>query len=495
MIKFTPEQQTAVDHILEQVEAGKGIGKNTIVSGQGGVGKTEMVTELVCILLQRNYKVAVSAMTGKATSVLRNKINAKIDAKGIRGTFPKENLLVDTIQKITKKSTVIGTGDSGETVYSNSWKDPENFDYDVLVIDELSMVPQYVSMWWQRTRAIVVGLGDFCQLPEVVTAESKKELAGFRHDLNLPEQHMINGYGIKVLKELSSCQLTKVLRSDNDIALLSNDLRDFTMGKRQVVEVIKGWAEKSPDIEYSTSRNDLETGDDWQIICYTNKLCREINNELCIGLDYPDAEDKVLLCDNINPLRLYNGDIMKYKDLVAKVASFRRNSKRKIFVCIKWQGKMPSPTSRYLQERQSFQAYVNYKKEMEIVNKFRMDSLEATMRAAHFTTNAIVDEYMVEINKIRKEFDDDGRAFIEVLRRLESEDLDMHRWVSERAMQAPMLYMVNLDYGYAITTHKSQGSEYEKVCYMLERVDKPLLYTGVSRAKKKLKVINLTKEV
>lgn len=211
MITFTPEQQKTVDYILEQVEAG-GAGKNVIVSGQGGVGKTEMVCELVCILLLRGYKVAVSAMTGKATSVLREKINRKIWENGIKDKFPKENLLIDTVQKITKESKVLGTTESGETLYSNTWKKPENFGYDVLIIDELSMVPHFVSQWWQRTNARVIGLGDFCQLPEVITRETQKELAGFRHDLKLPESKMITGYGIKVLKDLAQCQLTSTLR-------------------------------------------------------------------------------------------------------------------------------------------------------------------------------------------------------------------------------------------------------------------------------------------
>ena len=48
-----------------------------------------------------------------------------------------------------------------------------------------------------------------------------------------------------------------------------------------------------------------------------------------------------------------------------------------------------------------------------------------------------------------------------------------------------------LDLGYAITTHKSQGSQWDTVILILENralhmLDKNLLYTGATRAQKKL---------
>jgi exodeoxyribonuclease V alpha subunit len=52
----------------------------------------------------------------------------------------------------------------------------------------------------------------------------------------------------------------------------------------------------------------------------------------------------------------------------------------------------------------------------------------------------------------------------------------------------------DLDLAYAITTHKAQGSEYQEVCYVMNRSRSFLLnrknfYTGISRAKRKVTVI------
>ena len=53
----------------------------------------------------------------------------------------------------------------------------------------------------------------------------------------------------------------------------------------------------------------------------------------------------------------------------------------------------------------------------------------------------------------------------------------------------------NIDLAYAITIHKSQGSEYKKVYLFIGSnhsnfVDKKILYTAVSRAKQKLFIIS-----
>ena len=496
MIKFTPEQQATVDYILEQIHAGAA-GQNVIVSGQGGVGKTEMVCELVCMLLDEGYRVAVTAMTGKATAVLRGKVWKKIREKGMvdrvnKESGKKDQLLIETVQKLTKKTVVLGQTATGETKYSNTWRNPASFDYDVLIIDELSMVPNFVSLWWQKTRCRVIGLGDFCQLPEVVTAETQKELAGFRHDLKIPAQGMVSGYGVKVLKNLAQCQLTKVLRSDNDIANLCNDLRDFSMTRRELVDRMKYWAGKSPDIEYCTSISELETSDDWQIICYTNKTCQKINDQLALGFGYPEEDDKVLLFDNLNPLRMYNGDTIRFGDLLDRVAEYKQ--KRPIFVVFKWQGKMPNIRSVYAQERASAQSFMAYKEMSKKIAIDRAAMLPDIIMSAPFLGQGMGENYVDDLKDFRKQYTDDTEYVFSVIKQLEEVDKDLADYIVEALPRMPSCYIVNLDYGYAITTHKSQGSEYENVCYILEKFDKPLLYTGLSRAKKKLKIINLTKE-
>lgn len=489
-VQFTPDQQEIVDFLLEQIDNPNGC--NVVVSGSGGTGKTTMVCELISRLIVDGYRIAVTAMTGKATAVLRNKIWENIKNKGI--DVPEGHLLIETVTKLTKESKVLGLTPSGETIYTNTWRSPESFaaKYDVLFVDELSMVPHFISQWWQMSGIRVFGFGDECQLPEVTTNETKKELSGFRHDLKVPETKYVSGYGVKVLKDLAQKQLHKVLRSDNEIALLCGELRDFSQSKSQIINRIRSWAEKTENIQYSTSIKDLKKTSDWQIICYTNKMCQKINNDLAIGTDYPDMFDKIILFDNINPLGLYNGDTLTFIEFINAIDRHNRRSNRKVFVCMKWQNKMPQRNSPHEMERRFFQAYVTFQKEMERVSKKRIDDLPFIMRSSGFAKNQI-ESWIEEVNEIVKENPKLDECFIQIIERFQEINMDMAQHIMDCSEPAPRLYMINADYGYAITTHKSQGSEYPKVCYVLERFDKPLIYTGLSRAKEQLMIINLSK--
>lgn len=491
MITWTPEQKEVMDFLMAQVDNPEG--KNVVVSGSGGTGKTTIICELICQLLATDHKVAVTAMTGKATAVLRGKVNAAIREKQLR--FPYENLLIETVTKITKKSKVMDVSTDGETKYSSTWRNPNAFNFDVLFVDELSMVPHYISRWWQMTDCRVFGFGDECQLPEVVTQEIKGDLAGFEHDLHLPPVKYVSGYGIKALKGLAQCQLHKVLRSDNECALLCHDLRDFSKTKGEIVQIIKKYANQYEHINYATSLTELKTDPDWQILCYTNKMCQEINDKLCIGGDrYPDTEDKILLFDNLNPLRLYNGDTLQFKDLLETIARFNANALsrggRQIAVCMKWRGRMPSPDGNEFEQMFYAQMRDYYDKKRRVDNQ-RVIQIPGIIESSGFAPK-LIDEYQEFFQSLLGKGRTNEAVVSDFMDYLNNTDVDMYQTVAAGLIPSPMLYFVKADYGYAITTHKSQGSEYPKVCYLLEKFDKPLLYTGLSRAKEDLQIINLT---
>lgn len=489
-INWTPEQQEVIDYLMAQVDNPEG--KNVVVSGSGGTGKTTIICELICRLLEDGYKVAVTAMTGKATAVLRSKVNDAIKEKGLE--IDKDNLLIETVAKITKVSKVMDVSTDGETKYTNTWRSPKLFNYDVLFVDELSMVPSYVGKWWQMTNCRVFGFGDECQLPEVRTSEVGRDIAAFEHDLRLPHQQYISGYGVKALKKLSELQLHKVLRSDNEVALLCHELRDFSKTKGEIVQVIKKFAAEYEHINYSTSVADVETDPDWQILAYTNKMCQEWNDKLCIGGDaYPDLNDKLLLFDNINPMRLYNGDTIRFRDLIERIN--RQNAAgmkkgRRINVCMKWRGRMPR------KDGNSFEQMFHEQTVMYYEQKKKVDAVRIQQIPGILKTSGFAPEYIDECYEIFDEIAQwpmtDGEKFTSFAEFLSTSNVDMFQAVMKGVAPSPMLYFVKADYGYCVTTHKSQGSEYPKVCYLLEKFDKPLIYTGLSRAKTDLKIINLT---
>lgn len=496
-MNWTPEQQGCIDLVMEQVDNPDG--KNVIVSGSGGTGKTTIICELVCRLLKMGKRVAVATMTGKATAVLRSKINQEIARQGIVGIG--DYLLIDTVARLTKKATVVNVSMDGETQYSNTWQNPRFFGYDILFIDELSMVPAYVSRWWQHIPNIrVFGFGDECQLPEI-GKDNAVEQRKMERDLNWSSQHNYpSSYGIKCLRNMAHYQLHTVLRSDNEIANLCHDLRDFTMSNRQMVDTMKQYA--APEggcIEYLTSMvDDTELDRTWQYICWTNKMCAAVNAKLSIGSeDYPDIYDKILVGDNVAPLGLYNGDVVVFADYITRLTAYNndrelRGDGPKISVCFKWQGKMPRRNATSPFEKNSYEALQRFNRMKVETYEARYTQMVDKIERLGFAKGQR-ESWLTMYDDIKAMSTTKEEATTKFLKYLEQDCPDAYDKISRNLTPLPRLYFVNISYGYCITTHKAQGSEFDKVCYILEIFNKPHIYTGLSRAKKQLRIVNQTK--
>lgn len=149
-MQFNEGQQTALDVILD--------GQNVFLTGQAGVGKSEILKEVVHRYNEMGKKVGLTAMTGVAGSNLNGVTLHRWAGIGLGDGTPAEIL-----KRVSKKPKAVA-----------NWKNSS-----LLIVDEISMLnPElfekldFLGRGIRRINAPFGGLqllfcGDFCQLPPV----------------------------------------------------------------------------------------------------------------------------------------------------------------------------------------------------------------------------------------------------------------------------------------------------------------------------------------
>ena len=200
--------------------------KYTVISGYAGTGKSTLVRFIIDALDVDKDKVAYATYTGKAAEVLRK--------KGNPNAMTLHRLLYDSIPRqgggfirIPKKQ----------------------LDYDIVVVDEVSMVPKTMVDMLLAHRVYILFLGDPGQLPQI----DKKET----HNL-LDHPHVFLDEVMRQAAESEIIQLTMKIRNGEDIP--------FMHGKEIII---------APKAELVTGH--LTWAD--IIICATNKTRHNMNRQ------------------------------------------------------------------------------------------------------------------------------------------------------------------------------------------------------------------------
>ena len=210
--------------------------KYTVISGYAGTGKSTLVRFIIDALDVDEDKVAYATYTGKAAEVLRK--------KGNPNAMTLHRLLYDSIPRqgggfirIPKKQ----------------------LDYDIVVVDEVSMVPKTMVDMLLAHRVYILFLGDPGQLPQI----DKKEA----HNL-LDHPHVFLDEVMRQAAESEIIQLTMKIRNGEDIP--------FMHGKEVIV---------APKAELVTGHLT------WAniIICATNKTRHNMNKQKRELLGYSGA--------------------------------------------------------------------------------------------------------------------------------------------------------------------------------------------------------------
>lgn len=121
------------------------------LGGIAGSGKTT-VCGFLGAELSRDSRVAYCTLTGRAAGVLRR----SLDACGVRSSF------CGTIHRLMY--TPVTDENSGAIT---SWTKASTLDYDLIIVDEASMVSTEILRDLQSYRVPILAIGDHAQLPPI----------------------------------------------------------------------------------------------------------------------------------------------------------------------------------------------------------------------------------------------------------------------------------------------------------------------------------------
>ena len=221
---LTNKQELGIKEILNRY---KNKEKYVVISGYAGAGKSTLVKYAIEALDIEPSKVAYATYTGKAAEVLRK--------KGNEGACTLHRLLYDHIP-------MPGGG---------FFRKPKmKLDVDIVVVDEVSMVPKTMIDMLLRHKIYIIFLGDPFQLPSLDKNDT--------HNL-LDNPHIFLDEIMRQAAESEIIQLTMKIRAGEDIGLFKgNEVKVFN--KNELTTGMLTWAD--------------------QIICGTNATRCAINNQM-----------------------------------------------------------------------------------------------------------------------------------------------------------------------------------------------------------------------
>ena len=246
------------------------------LGGYAGTGKTTLIALIRKELerIDKNLKVGFASYTGKASRVLKNKLNdqGSIYKQDSVGTI--HSLIYSPI--VNSRNEIVG------------WQQKDKLDRNIIIIDEASMVD---GMIWQHLvsyKVPIIVVGDHGQLPPI---------SGNFNLMNKPD--------------LSLIEIHRQAR-ENPIIDISIQARQSGVitPRKYSPKIIKY---SRDDYEAGERMNELLTNykDDLLVLCGYNKTRKKLNSFIreSKGFESPEpvAGDRVICLRNNHKKGIYNG--------------------------------------------------------------------------------------------------------------------------------------------------------------------------------------------
>lgn len=380
MLKLTEKQELGIKIAKERFRSQEDY---TCIAGFAGTGKSTLVKFLISELGIPNDKIAYACFTGKAALVLQQKGQEAM-----------------TLHKLLYNSFKKPDGN-----FAHVPKDELDHDYELVVIDEVSMCPAHIWLQALKHNVHIIALGDPFQLPPI--GEDNGILA---------KPHVFLDEVMRQALESDIIKLSMDIRAGKPLQLMNgNDVK--VINKSDLVAGMYTWAD--------------------QILCGKNATRRMINSQMRSLLGYgeePQKGDKVICLKNYWDTEttmndpLINGMIGTIEDVKIGIDEGVLGRKMKM--------------------------------------TFSPDFNSST----------------VELGNIDYKLIKEGNP-----------SQQKQPFVPGRRYARNTNKMFEFDYGYAITVHKSQGSQFNKVLLFEEKMNREMharwLYTAITRAVDKIVIV------
>ncbi len=503
-----------------------------LLEGVAGTGKTTLITKIFENPSYNHKKIVFSATTNKAVSVLETYC-----------AIHREHIAFLTIQKLLKIQRKIN--EDGKEIFSYfeelnqeiSCKDKKSIHaFDIIIIDEVSMISsdvlQRLEFLAPKIKGKIILLGDRNQLPPINETISKvfnKKYKGQYHKLTIVE------------------------RFKNDIVKYSNSIIQQTKIKKKDLNPLAVEFGKHYENWIQSYISNMKSS---IILTYTNKARSKFNkhirsilfpdtyqrfsvNEKIIFNNYYKTENSKFFSSQINTIYSIDTEVYEFSSLPIEsllnlkipLKQLVKKSKSKVGdetcpICFDEIDELEQTNCGHLFCSLCIKTWL---KQHNCCPLCRCDISNDTLEIKNFSElSRIIMELKDKLNDIKLTVwkivldDSNGEPIIvisdkslteykEVCSYIEEKLLYIKKIISKRSDKFNNILLIRLwefyyneyldiiadiDYGYAITVHKSQGSTYENVYIDIQNIikynntdTKECVYTSVTRASNKLFVL------
>jgi exodeoxyribonuclease-5 len=556
--KFTESQIKAIKKIIkfiinkdEQIYG---------LYGYAGTGKTTTIVEIIFNLIKHKHikSVVLTASTHKATNVLKNKFIPKLielynhfypnnkdnnlDDYEIYSKLLEKDIKIDftTIHKLLNYKT--DYTNSGEMIFIRDTKQVDKQDnildtYDIIIIDECSMLStgllNEIINEVINNRKIILS-GDDCQLNPVNETTSPifyTDITLNEYKKNINQDHLSKDYDDlilknnydkfkNVIKNIHHTTLTDIVRSNfDDVIGICTEIRSWINSNKTFPDMSKYNIDKNVFFfEYNTNTNKFNNEwfnkfiksikkDDFNIILtWTNNQANNYNREI----------RKLIF--NKKVINKYEiGDILVFNDFYYFNDKFHTSEQVKIIAINKLSLQLkpftPELSKQALKIKSLSYFQDKYAGIIDYINNFiqkeykcyKLDVIDTNSKLDKEQTKKhiyILDETEQQIYNNNKEY------ITNMIRKLR-EDMIKNNFglISiDKYIIQPLWReyhdnyinpFANVTYGYAMTVHKAQGSNFHNVYVDVDDIlsnknvieMKKCLYTAVTRTVNELNIL------